>query len=184
MSEPITIDPSLSESIPVQSSAPAKVIKLYTPDMVFWLGLFLSLPSALVLCAINWFRLGKRARALTYLAIGSLGVLAVTLFTVFYATDRQLSSMRCLTLGLNLVLLGLLQSQMRTDFSQIQFPSPVYQKESLGRGILISVLTLAGLFVIVFLVSMAISLVAALLTPSHGPILPGPQGWLPLLTLI
>ena len=147
---------------PTSLPTPARVIELWTPRAIFWLGVFLGWPTALVLCVINWFRMGQTKKALAFTGGGLVG-LVLFLVTSF---KMPLDSDRLPLLVLNIFLLIAFQALMVIDFNASGYPNSSFKKAGIGLGILIGILTLAVIFLSLVFIILSIELVKLVLIPA------------------
>ena len=165
---------------PVSPPTPAsREIKLWSPKNIFWLGFFLGWPTSLVLCIINWFRMGLRKKAFIFSGGGLVAMI------LFFTASMEMpeSSSRFPLVILNLLLLASLQSLMNNDFTSLGYTSASYRPAGIGWGILVGVLTLAAIFASIFIIVILVELVKMIFTPAPFEVLPGKEGWIgvPLL---
>ncbi len=167
MNEPGMVEP------PSPAAAAAPVIKLWTPRNIFWLGVFLGWPTSLVLCIINWFRMGLWKKAFIFIPVGLVTII------IFFWTSAQLpdNASQLPLLLINLLLLFSFQALMNIDFRSLGFSSASFRKAGVGQGILIGILTLLVLFASLFVVSVFIEMVKIFLNPSPINPLPGKESW-------
>lgn len=162
----------MSEPMAIETTSPTtgQVIKLWTPKNIFWLGFFLGWPTALVLCIINWFRMGLRKKGFVFIGGGLVAL--VLFFTANSAFPGNSSTLPLFIL--NLLLLASLQSLMNTDLMILGYPNANYRQAGIGLGILIGILTLVIIFGGTFIIVIIIELVKIILAPASP--LPGQQG--------
>lgn len=154
MSEPIMVEPT--------SPTAGKVIKLWMPRNIFWLGIFLGWPTSLVLSIINWFRMGLWKKAFTFIGVGLL--VAILFFSTSFKLPENSSSFPLLLF--NFLLLFSFQSLMKIDFNALGYTNANVKPAGIGWGILIGILTLAVLFGGLLLILMTIDLVNFYLIPT------------------
>ncbi len=136
MSEPGWIEPT------PPSLTPIRVIKVWTPKNIFWLGIFLGWPTALALCIINWFRMGLWKKAVIFIGGGLVGL--ILFFGASFKLPENASSFPFLVL--NLLLLVSFQSLMKIDITSSVYPNVRFKKAGIGWGILVGILTLGVIF--------------------------------------
>lgn len=154
---------------PVNSS---NVVTLWTPKNIFWLGVFLGWPSALVLCIINWFRMGLWKKAFIFTGVGMVALILyiIAMLKLPEGTNRYP------LLAIQIFLLVCFQALMNLDFLSFGYPNEHYRQASIGRGILIGILTLVLLVASVFVASIFIEVVKAIMNPAQAIPLPGMNG--------
>lgn len=167
----------MTEQALMESAAPSptlnRVVSLWTPKNIFWLGLVFGWPSALVLCIINWLRMGLWKKAL-FFALG--GLVGLVLFLVFSAMLPENTS-RFPMLVINISLLASFQALMNMDFVNFGYPNANYKHAGVGWGILVCLAALVIWVVSAFVVFFVIEMISYILAPTPITPLPGQTGW-------
>ena len=142
--------------MPLNSIPP---IKLWTPRFVAGVSFLLGFPAGIVLASINWFRMGMKNRALTFLLGGAVGIVFLTLVTIFLSGDTE----RPILILVNIGVLIFLYNQVKNDVEDFKSTNSATEKASELGGCLIGLATLVSYLVLTFGIGFFIGLVFTVL---------------------
>jgi len=134
-------------------------IKLWTPRFIAGVSFLLGFPAGIVLASINWFRMGMKNRAITFLLGGTVGIVILTLVTIFLPGDSE----RFILILVNIGVLIFLYNQVKTDIEDFKSTNPPTEKASELGGCLIGLVTLGFYLVLTFGIGFFIGLVLTIL---------------------
>jgi len=104
---------SLSASQPLLVST--EPIKLWSPGLIFQVGLFLGLPFGAAFASFNLWRMGMKDKIPTYMVGSIVGTIVVLFMAVDFALMGANSCSRTFAFAVNTGMLIYLQSQIRKE---------------------------------------------------------------------
>jgi hypothetical protein len=116
-------------------------IELWTPGFIAVVTFFLGYPAGIVLASINWFRMGLKDRVIKFLLGGLLGIVFLTLVTIFIPGDSD----RIIIFLVNIAVLYLLYNQVKADIEDLKSTRVSTEKAGELGGCLIGLVT-AGIY--------------------------------------
>ena len=124
---------SLNQSVdPSQPSQPSPT--LWTTNFIMLMTFLFGFPAGMLLCVINWRKMGLTRKALEHLIATLLG--GVVLMIVLYLFPDQVS--RGLGLGTTVSIMIYLYHQMTADINQFKATNGEIKSRSIFSGCLVS----------------------------------------------
>lgn len=164
MSQTLTPDRGMIQApaIPVAPGidrAGVAPVPLWTPStLIAVILLFGGFPGALALAIVNWYRMGRKEKALGHF-FGSLGLFV--LYTgIVYVVDADWGLV--IGMALSLILLLYLYSQMKSDIAAFSSGDRATKNAGALQGILVIGAGLVVFLVVVFSVTFTLAILQAL----------------------
>lgn len=143
------------ESSVVSPSSDPVHIKLWAPGLISVLTFLFGFPGSMVLASINWLRMERKQKAISYMILCGLAMITVVLMGITQPTG----SFRLYSFLLNIGMLMYLYNETLADINKLKASGHIVENASWVGGLLISL----GMMVVRFLMSALAALIYAIL---------------------